>query len=247
MAPMLPPLDDSLPTLIHYVDFNSEHNGTLPCLLFPSADAPSSRLASLSFADLCNASHKAAHIFRPRREGPEDRVVAVILNTDTPLYAAAMLGLMRAGFVVRHHVLFSRLQGIERYQPYPMSPRNSVQGVRHMLNTTGSRRILSQKSTALLSTQVQSEMKSAGTNVEVEDLSQLDDINLDLLGQKPSSALSEGCYPASPKQFGLEDPLLYLHSSGSTGPPKSVPFPNHQVLQNLRRRMCSHYPCVTFC
>ena len=107
MASNLPPLDGSLPSLIDYIDFNTRHNGPKPWLLFPSVDAPSSRLTSLSFADLSNASHKAAHIFRPHREGDEGLIVAVILNTDTMLYAAAMLGLMRAGFVVRRFITHS--------------------------------------------------------------------------------------------------------------------------------------------
>ena len=111
-----------------------------------------------------------------------------------------------------------------------------------MLESTGSKRVLSQKSTASLSSRVQSEMASAGTTLEVDDLSIFDDILLELLNHRASKSPCEVLYPPGEPCFTLEDPLLYLHSSGSTGPPKSVPFPHHQVLQNLRRRTCPPSP-----
>lgn len=117
-----------------------------------------------------------------------------------------------------------------------MSPRNSAEGLRHLLNSTASRRVLCQLSTVQLVKQVQSDAGFSGTHLKVDDISIFHDILLELIGVRDPMPLSKGRYPSAPQLFTLDDPLLYLHSSGSTGLPKSVPFPRHQVLQNLRRR-----------
>lgn len=93
------PLDGSLPTLPDIADFYAKHIPNKPWLVFPSKDA-SHELTTISFAQMAQASHRVAHILRPGRQGPECEVVAMLLNTDTLLYAAAALGLLRAGFVV---------------------------------------------------------------------------------------------------------------------------------------------------
>lgn len=54
----------------------------------------------ISFAQMVKASHRVAHLLRPRREGREREVIALLLNTDSVLYTATLLGLLRGGFVV---------------------------------------------------------------------------------------------------------------------------------------------------
>lgn len=95
----LPPLDGSLPTLPDIADFCAKHTPNKPWLVFPSKNAPH-EITSISFLEIVQASHRVAHILRPGREGDEREVIALLLNTDTPLYAAVILGLLRAGFVV---------------------------------------------------------------------------------------------------------------------------------------------------
>lgn len=97
--PAIPPLDGSLPTLPDLADFQARHNGSLPWLIFPSKDKPE-ELCSISFAEMAEASHRVAHIVRPRRAGPEREVIGMILNTDSVLYIPLILGIMRAGYVV---------------------------------------------------------------------------------------------------------------------------------------------------
>ena len=107
MDPLLPPLDGSLPTLPALADFHAEHNATLPWLQFPSKNTPAS-VISVTYAEMAKASHRVAHILRPGRSGPERGVVAMLVETDTVLYVGTVLGLMRAGCVVRELALCSK-------------------------------------------------------------------------------------------------------------------------------------------
>ena len=98
MIGIQPPLDGSIKSLPELADLQAKHNPSLPWLIFPSKDA--SGTSSISYAGMVEASHRIAHIFRPKREGLESEVVAVILDTDAVLYVAVLLGLMRAGLIV---------------------------------------------------------------------------------------------------------------------------------------------------
>ena len=99
MAASLPPLDGTLPTLPDLADFHAKHNPDRPWFVFPSRDTPE-QLVTITYRDMVQASHRVAHILRPNREGLDREVVAVLLHTDTLLYNAVVLGLLRAGFVV---------------------------------------------------------------------------------------------------------------------------------------------------
>lgn len=95
-----PPIDGSLSSLLEFADYQATHHGELPWLIYP-AQPSSNNLAAVSFAEMVSASHRIAHAIRPRQEGAEGRVMAVILHTDAVVYVAVLLGVLRAGFVVR--------------------------------------------------------------------------------------------------------------------------------------------------
>ena len=100
MEEPLPPLDGSLPTIPDIADYVAKQSPNSPWFVFPSKEDPM-KSAQISCAEVVEASHRIAHILRPGRRGSEREVVALLLNTDTVLYAALLLGLLRAGFVVR--------------------------------------------------------------------------------------------------------------------------------------------------
>ena len=104
MDSSLPPFDGTLPTIPNLADFHATHHPNSPWLLFPSKDSPE-QLVSLTYREMVDASHRVAHIARPRREGAEGEVIALLLHTDTVLYVAVIIGLLRAGFVVRTHTV----------------------------------------------------------------------------------------------------------------------------------------------
>ncbi|KIP12212.1 hypothetical protein PHLGIDRAFT_508051 [Phlebiopsis gigantea 11061_1 CR5-6] len=215
MAIRRAPLDESLPTLPHIADFYATYNHDAPWLMYPFKGL-GDRPGTISYGEMARASHRVAHILRPGREGPEREVIAVILNTDTVLYAAVILGLMRAGFI-----------------PYPMSPRNSPQGVVHMLKATSCQRILLHASTASLVYQVQAEMASEGTTLRVDNLPGLYDVfpQFDPAKYSERTVLNVEPYPTNSAPIDMLSPALYLHSSGSTGHPKSIDFTYRRLQQ----------------
>ncbi|GJE98682.1 putative NRPS-like protein biosynthetic cluster [Phanerochaete sordida] len=208
----LPPMNGTLPTLPDIADFHAEHNSSRPWLLFPSKDS-SEQLTTLTYREMVDASHRIAHIMRPNREGPEGEVIALLLHTDTVLYVAVLLGLLRAGFV-----------------PYPMSPRNSPQGVCHMLESVACTRVLAQASTSALVHQVQGELHAKDVALRVDELPGLPEVFPQLCDGSEASAEVRP-YPVSARLIDMRAPSLYVHSSGSTGYPKSVPFTYRRLLQ----------------
>ena len=116
-------------------------------------------------------------------------------------------------------------------QPYPMSPRNSPEGVCHMLETVSCTRILSQASMATLIHQVQDGMQAKGIKLRIDELPGLPEVfpKLDSDAGKVTAQVKP--YPASKKPNDMRTPSLYLHSSGSTGYPKSIHFTYSRMLQ----------------
>lgn len=95
-----PLLDASTSVLPGLVDYRADNNPHHPWVVFPSLEN-STKSASISFLEFSFATHKIAHVLRPDRSGPEQEVVAMLLNCDTILYIAAMAAMFRAGMVVR--------------------------------------------------------------------------------------------------------------------------------------------------
>ena len=98
-TPVFPPLDGSLRVLPDLVDFHAQYNPEGPwALLFSDVDSPVSIVSFLQFAQ---ATHRISHALRPNRAGPENERVALLINCDTVLYLALVVGMVRAGLVVR--------------------------------------------------------------------------------------------------------------------------------------------------
>lgn len=94
-----PPLDGSITVLPGFIDFHAEHNPMNAWAVFPSLDDPEEK-TYITYAELAHASHRIAHALRPGRKGPEQQVVAIVVNCDTVFYVTLMVGLRRAGMVV---------------------------------------------------------------------------------------------------------------------------------------------------
>lgn len=93
-----PPTDGSV-LLPETVDFHTKHNPTGPIYVFIEDGASDiTQVAHLEFGRACD---RVAHHVRPGRRGPEREVVGVLALSDSLLYQAIVIGIMRAGFVVR--------------------------------------------------------------------------------------------------------------------------------------------------
>ncbi|GJE88919.1 acetyl-CoA synthetase-like protein [Phanerochaete sordida] len=207
--PAFPPLDGSLPVIPGFIDFQAQHNGDRPWVLFPSG----SSVDSVSYAEYCDATHRMAWALRPDGTRADGAVVAVIVHCDTVLYLALLSGLVRAG-----------------YKPFAMSPKNSVPAFVDMFQRTGCRHIISQPALDPLVADIQRQLASQKVHVNIRPLPALLDIFPSFGSElkNPSAAIP---FPPPSKPHAMDDVVVYLHSSGSTGFPKPIPQTQRTMLE----------------
>jgi hypothetical protein len=130
VKPQSPPLDE-IQLLVDVLDFHHRHNATRPYAIWSS----NSGVTSLSWMEYARGTHRLAKAFSsaiPRRRS-DSEVIALLLVCDTLMYTSTILGLLRAGFSVRHHkrsldvYLFIVIAIL--LQPFPISPRESPAAV----------------------------------------------------------------------------------------------------------------------
>ncbi|EPQ52234.1 acetyl-CoA synthetase-like protein [Gloeophyllum trabeum ATCC 11539] len=152
-----------------------------------------------------------AHIVRPEPASGAREVVALMMNTDTLMYTTTMMAVVRAGLI-----------------PYPMSIRNPPATVAHLLQKTSCHRLITTSSSlGSIVAGVQAELASVDYQLQVKELPSLFDA-FPYLGHEKSSDPSIP-YPRL-NHSKMDDIVTYLHSSGSTGLPKSIPHTNKTVL-----------------
>ncbi|GJE88440.1 acetyl-CoA synthetase-like protein [Phanerochaete sordida] len=212
---VLPPLDSTLLTLLDYLDFHAKHNADQPYFLFPSSNDLTGPMAALSFGEVARASHRIAHILRPGREGKDGDVIGLLLHTDTVLYVAVVLGALRAGLV-----------------PYTISPRNSAEAVCNMLDATNCTRIVSHDLLAALVAEVRADRDARGKRLHIQDIPDLLTV-YPTLGNSHAHTSVEA-YPTPQVPVDIDDVCVYLHSSGSTGLPKSIPWTHRYIAKWFR-------------
>lgn len=101
---IVPPADGSL-ILPDILQFNLTHNPAIPFYYF--SQEGSNLITEISHLEFVQACHRVAHVLRPKREGEDGRVIAIIANVDTILYQTVVMGIILAGLVVsiRHLVV----------------------------------------------------------------------------------------------------------------------------------------------
>ncbi|KIM43694.1 hypothetical protein M413DRAFT_443603 [Hebeloma cylindrosporum] len=199
---VFPPFDYSV-TLPESVDFHRKHNPNETLYVFAEDGKPEP--TKISFLEFGRAADRVAHHLRPGRGGQDRQVIAFIALSDTLLYQAVTIGIMRAGFI-----------------PYPMSPRNTAAAIIKLLQDTSCHRLLTTQETLRpLITEVTSELSSSDSpyDLSIEEVPPLLDIFPKLGYEKEEDAFEP--YPSGVRP-PLDDVLIYLHSSGSTGFPKTI-------------------------
>ncbi|KAF8215591.1 hypothetical protein K438DRAFT_1954309 [Mycena galopus ATCC 62051] len=200
---MLPPLDCSL-NISEIIDLHVAHENYSAAYAFGDE---AGRITEVSHFEFARAAHRVAHLLRPRRDGPDGQVVAIVALADVLVYQTIIAGCIIAGLV-----------------PVQISHRNSTAAIVHLLSDTGSRRLLTTKA-------------SLGHLVDLVsvDLSAMDPPyhlsveEIPLLGQLYPHLGQETLkdpfapYPSPSTRTALDNVAIYLHSSGSTGLPKCIP------------------------
>ncbi|CAL1709603.1 unnamed protein product [Somion occarium] len=205
-----PPLDWSITVIPGFVDFQAEHNPAGTWAKFPSPERPG-EATSVSYLELAKATHRVAHALRPYRDGQEREVVAIIVECDTILYIALLLGVARAGLV-----------------PFPMSPRNSPEAVVNMMEKTFCHCIIYSPRCIPLVSAVQNHFENKGIEILIDNVPSLQSVFPALGSENNNMSTNVTTYPANNDQYNVDDIVIYLHSSGSTGFPKPIPL-THRI------------------
>ncbi|EPQ54835.1 acetyl-CoA synthetase-like protein [Gloeophyllum trabeum ATCC 11539] len=112
--------------------------------------------------------------------------------------------------------------------PYPMSNRNSPVAVAHMLQKTSCHRLITTSgSLSSLLSGLQTELSSVNYELKIEELPAFHDAFPHLGREKASDPFTP--YPRL-ENSRPEDIICYIHSSGSTGFPKSIPHTNKTLM-----------------
>lgn len=110
-----------------------------------------------------------------------------------------------------------------------MSPKNSVPAIVNMLEKTSCHRIISQAMMGPLVSPTKAALEKKQFTLEYEELPDLLQIFPGLSGD--AGKVDVVPFPAPVKPHDMDDIVLYLHSSGSTGFPKPIPQSQVAVLQ----------------
>ncbi|KAF8956587.1 acetyl-CoA synthetase-like protein [Flammula alnicola] len=201
--PIHPPTDYSV-ALPEVIDFHRKNNPNETVYIFSQDGSPEP--TNISYLEFGRAADRVAHYIRPGRTGPDRQVIAFVALSDTLLYQAVTVGITRAGFI-----------------PYPMSPRNTAAAIIKLLKDTSCHRLLTTYQTLRpLVDDTRSELAASDPSYifTVDEAPPFQDIFPKLGREKAEDPFQE--YPSGARA-PIDDVLLYLHSSGSTGFPKTIP------------------------
>ncbi|KAJ7718257.1 putative aminoadipate reductase [Mycena metata] len=175
----------------------------------------SGRITEISRFEFARAAHRAAHLLRPGRRGPEGQVMAIVALTDVLIYQTIVAGCIEAGLV-----------------PFQISHRNSAAALFHLLSTTGSRRLLTTKgSLANVVDTLSADLSAMNPPYElsIEEIPLLEQLYPHLGHETTQDGFVP--YPSPTVKPALDDVAMYLHSSGSTGFPKCIPETHRNLIQ----------------
>ncbi|KAJ7731262.1 acetyl-CoA synthetase-like protein [Mycena metata] len=217
--PMRPPVDCSL-NLEEIINLHIARENRSVAYVFANEDREITEITHLEFA---RAANRVAHILRPQRRGPEREVLAIIALTDVLIYQTIVAGCFIAGIV-----------------PFIISHRNSTAAIFQLLNNTSSHRLLTTKGSlaktmdALSADVVQ---KNPPYPLSMEEIPLLGQI-YPYLGHETTEDPFVP-YPGPKSRTAVDEVAMYVHSSGSTGFPKSIPATHRTAIQYAAMEVCA--------
>ncbi|KAJ7123146.1 hypothetical protein C8R44DRAFT_671002 [Mycena epipterygia] len=210
-----PPLDGTI--LLHQIpDFHLVHNPDH--VFYTWKDAHTEQIHELTHLEFCRAVHRAADAVKHL---DRTQPVGLLALCDTVLYHALFLGLMKAGYV-----------------PYLMSPRNSAAATAKLLTDVGCHQVLTTSLTlGTVLKEVQEVFQQKGLAITIADIPTTESV-FPKLGRETSTDYFRN-YETKTFDIQLSSVAFYLHSSGSTGLPKTIPQTQQSILH-----WCS-FQCIT--
>ncbi|KAI0647275.1 acetyl-CoA synthetase-like protein [Trametes meyenii] len=137
-------------------------------------------------------------------------VVAIFANADTITYFCTALGVVRSGCTL-----------------FQISTRNSVAAVADMLGRTGTTQLLVSEDVALQDIALSALEHFPAGQITIRRMPSFEDI-FELDDKRAGSTFDVGDV-ALPENLNLNAPAIILHSSGSSGHPKPMPW-SHRAL-----------------
>ncbi|KZT61228.1 acetyl-CoA synthetase-like protein [Calocera cornea HHB12733] len=209
---IVPPVDDTLP-FPQWMDWHLEHNHDHPwAVLVPSG---ADEEVVITWGELVRASFRLAAKLRKEVKVTDEQKkegvrIGLLANTDVLTYSTLIFAIVRAGFVA-----------------FPISTRNSVPAVEHLVKATSCHYIVGSVPTSgALGTALQettAEVLAHLPSVHLLDVPKYTDLYPRLESQpvKPYDAQEDASRTPS---LPHETPIIILHSSGSTSFPKPIPM-----------------------
>jgi acyl-CoA synthetase (AMP-forming)/AMP-acid ligase II len=106
---------------------------------------------------------------------------------------------------------------------FPISPRNSPAAICHVLRTVSAHRlIVTESSFRSLLDDVKAELASSDYSLQIQELPTMDAIYPHLAQETTKHEFEAIALP--PRSDNPDEVVMYIHSSGSTGFPKSIPL-----------------------
>ncbi|KAJ3572833.1 hypothetical protein NP233_g2821 [Leucocoprinus birnbaumii] len=198
-----PPLDQSL-TIPEIYAFHAQKSPNHPLFVFADDSTGANRTIYYpeAYAAIQRAHGAVAQKHVELDPGSsKESVIGVLANLDTVTYATFLVGIMHAGLTA-----------------FPISTRNSVVGVAHLIRITKLRLLYVSPDAAMqrLARDACTLLKSEGIDVHILPVPQLGDL------YNEDNTLSH----LAPVRNTPDPIVLILHSSGSTAQPKPISFLN---------------------
>ncbi|KAJ7828944.1 hypothetical protein B0H14DRAFT_3873194 [Mycena olivaceomarginata] len=189
-------------TIPNLVARNLENIPSDPFYIY--AKLESNEIVTITHLEFGRATHRAAHVLRPNREGQDGKVVAILAESDTMLYHAILVGLMTANFI-----------------PFPISPRNSPSAIFQLLRNSSCHHIIATRVTlSPLLARLQKHLAEVDFALDIQEVPSFQEIYPNIGAETPDHAFQP--YPKPQISANFNDVFMYIHSSGSTGFPKAV-------------------------
>ncbi|KAK0207554.1 NRPS-like enzyme [Armillaria fumosa] len=202
-----PPLDGSL-TVPELFDYNGFHSAKHPLFRYDSPENGNFR--SITWEEGAAAFHVAGHYFREHINDETPVVVGILANTDSITYFTVLVGIMRLGKI-----------------PFPISPRNSVAAIIHLMKSTNSKYlVVSGDATLQRLADVVCRESLADERIVTISMPRFTDLY--------SSEL-RSCQPLPPVRPEWSQTAVILHSSGTTRFPSPIYTTQMILLQNVTR------------
>jgi len=96
-----PPLDGTC-SIPETIEFHWQHNADIPAYAFHEEGKDTNDITEITYLEFGRASHRVANFMNDKFPSISGRpVVALVALTDSLLYQAISVGLMKCGFIVR--------------------------------------------------------------------------------------------------------------------------------------------------